>query len=124
MDRKYILTSLSYAVIGLSLGIYMAASQNHEQHVTHAHIMLVGFVVSFIYALLHKLWLNDIQSRLVNIQFYLHQAGSFVLFIGLFLLYGEFTALESIEPVLAFASILVFIGMITMLTIYLKSRNI
>lgn len=123
MDRKYILTSLSYAVLGLSLGIYMAASQNHEQHVTHAHIMLVGFVVSFIYALLHKLWLNDISSRLVNIQFYLHQAGSFVLFIGLFLLYGEFMALDTIEPVLAFASILVFIGMITMLTIYLKSGN-
>ncbi|MDH5710733.1 MAG: TonB-dependent receptor [Gammaproteobacteria bacterium] len=123
MDRKYILTSLSYAVLGLSLGIYMAASQNHEQHVTHAHIMLVGFVVSFIYALLHKLWLNNIHSRLANIQFYLHQLGSFVLFIGLFLLYGEFIALDTIEPVLAFASILVFIGMITMLMIYLKSKN-
>jgi len=124
MDRKYVLTSLSYAIVGLMLGIYMAASQNHNQHVTHAHIMLVGFVVSFIYALLHKLWLSDIGTRLASTQFYLHQAGSFVLFIGLFLFYGDFVALETIDPILGLASILVFAGMLLMLFMHLKSKKV
>lgn len=65
MDRKFVLTSLCYAVVGLVLGIFMAASKNIGQVVTHAHVLLVGFVVSFIYAaLLHKLWLNNSTSYL------------------------------------------------------------
>ena len=46
MDRKYVLTGLGYALLGLLLGIHMAATKNHGQLVTHAHIMLLGFVVS------------------------------------------------------------------------------
>ncbi len=74
MDRKYILSSLVYAVLGMTLGIYMAATKNHGEYVTHAHILLAGFVVSFIYGLCHKLWLNNSTSRLAQAQFYLHQA--------------------------------------------------
>lgn len=55
MDRKFILTAFGYAILGLALGIHMAASKDHGQFVTHAHIMLVGFVLSFIYGLCHKL---------------------------------------------------------------------
>ena len=55
MDRKFVLTGLGYAILGLLLGIYMAASKNHGQLVAHAHIILVGFVVSFVYGVCHKL---------------------------------------------------------------------
>ena len=75
MDRKFVLTSLVYAVIGMSLGIFMAATKDHGQMVSHAHIMLAGFVVTFIYALCHKLWLGNQISLLAKIQFYTHQIG-------------------------------------------------
>ncbi|WP_165312956.1 TonB-dependent receptor [Vibrio ziniensis] len=114
MDRKFILTAFGYAILGLALGIHMAASKNHGQFVTHAHIMLVGFVLSFIYGLCHKLWLNNSQTKLSILQFYIHQVGSVVLLIGLFLLYGQFVALEVLDPVLALASITVFVGVILM----------
>lgn len=114
MDRKFILTAFGYAILGLLLGLVMAASKDHSQHVTHAHIMLIGFVLSFIYALCHKLWLNNSTSKLAIIQFYLHQLGSIGVFIGLFLLYGQLVAVESIDPVLAFSSVLVFIALILM----------
>lgn len=48
------------------------------------------------------------------LQFYVHQCGLLVLLIGLFLLYGQFVALELIDPVLAIASITVFVGVILM----------
>lgn len=55
MDRKFIISALCYAILGMCLGIYMAKSGVHGHRVTHAHIMLAGFVVSFIYGLCHKL---------------------------------------------------------------------
>lgn len=57
LDRRFLLCGFAYAIAGMGLGIYMAASHNHALFVAHAHMLLLGFVVSFIYALIHKLWL-------------------------------------------------------------------
>ena len=107
MDKKFILTSFAYAIIGLALGIFMAASKNHGHLVTHAHILLIGFVVSFIYGLCHKLWLNNIVSKLSTAQFYIHQIGTLGVVIGLFLFYGKFAEMETVDPLLAVSSIAV-----------------
>ena len=122
MDRKFIISALSYAVIGMVLGIYMAASKDHGQFVTHAHIMLLGFVVSFIYGLCHKLWLNNIASKLAVAQFYIHQASVLVLVTGLFLLYGKFIDADAIEPFLATASMVALTGMILMFVLFANSK--
>lgn len=123
MDRKFVMTGLGYAILGMILGIIMAASKDHGQHVTHAHIMLLGFVVSFIYGLCHKLWLNNTTSRLSQIQFYLHQIGSVVLLIGLFLFYGGIVSLEVIDPVLAIASIVVLVAMVLMKVLFIQAMK-
>ena len=121
MDKKFVLTGLGYAIVGLALGIFMAASKDHGQLVTHAHIMLIGFVVSFIYGLCHKLWLNNSSSKLAVTQYYVHQVGTLVVLIGLFLYYGKFVSLEAIDPVLAISSIAVFAGMVMMKILFIKS---
>ena len=123
MDRKFVLTSLGYAIIGLALGIFMAASKDHGHLVTHAHIMLIGFVVSFIYGLCHKLWLNNTTSKLARSQYYIHQVGTIGIVIGLFLYYGKHVSLETIDPFLAPSSITVFIGMVLMKVLFIKSMK-
>ena len=123
MDRKFVMMGLGYAILGVALGIYMAASHNHGQLVTHAHIMLLGFVVSFIYGVCHKLWLNNLTSNLAKVQFYMHQAGTLLLTIGLFLLYGNHIAAEKIEPVLSAGSLVVFIALIMMKIMFIKSTK-
>ena len=123
MDRRFILTSLGYAIIGLALGIFMAASKDHGHLVTHAHIMLIGFVVSFIYGLCHKLWLNNLTSKLSLAQFYIHQAGTIGVVIGLFLYYGKFFSLETVDPLLAVSSIAVLVAMILMTLLFIKSTK-
>jgi len=123
MDRRFVLSAFGYAIIGLLLGIYMAASKDHGQLVTHAHIMLVGFVVSFIYGLCHKLWIDDSSSTLSRVQFYTHHAATVFLIIGLFLFYGNFVSLETIDPYLAVASIVVLIGLIMMTVILVQSKE-
>ncbi|TKB47300.1 TonB-dependent receptor [Ferrimonas sediminicola] len=114
MDRKFILTAFGYAILGLILGIFMAATKDKGQYVTHAHIMLVGFLLSFVYGLCHRLWLNNSTSTLARVQFYVHQLGAAVLLLGLFLFYGKFVTLETIDPVLASASVTVLIGVMLM----------
>ncbi len=123
MDRKFILTGLGYAILGMALGIFMAASKDHGHLVTHAHIMLLGFVVSFIYGLCHKLWLNNTTSKLAMLQFYTHQVGTVILVIGLFLLYGKFIKIETLDPILAAGSIVVLIAMIMMKILFIKSTR-
>jgi hypothetical protein len=46
LDRRFLIWALGYAAVGMSLGLYMAGSQNHGELVTHTHILLVGFVLS------------------------------------------------------------------------------
>ena len=122
MDRKFVAASFGYAIVGLLLGIYMAASHNHGQMVTHAHIMLVGFVVSFIYGVCHKLWLNNNDSGLGKTQFYLHHAGTLVMAVGLFLLYGGHAEPANVEPFLSVSSIAVVVALILMKVLFVKSK--
>ena len=120
MDRKYVLTAFGYLLLGLLLGIHMAASKVHTQFVTHAHIMLVGFVLSFIYALCHKLWIKP-EAKLLALQYYTHQIGTVVLLIGLFLLYGQFVSEQLLGPIMGIASFVVLVSAILMKVILIKS---
>lgn len=99
-DRKFLLCSLAYAIVGMCVGIYMAASKNHGQFVAHAHILLVGFVVSFIYGLIHRLWISAETVATAKVQFYLHQLSALVMAIGLLLFYGGLFQ-EPLDPILA-----------------------
>ena len=121
-DRKYLISALCYAIAGMCLGIFMAASHNHGQHVTHAHAMLVGFVVALIYGVIHKLWLPQKSSTLASAQFIVHQLGAILMVLGLFLLYGEFVPEAQIETLLKIASLAVLLGAVLMLTMVVKSR--
>ena len=121
MDRMFVISGMTYAVLGMLLGISMAVSKDHGQLVAHAHIMLVGFVVSFIYGLCHKLWLGNDTSKLAWAQFALHQLGAICLAVGLFLLYGNYIEIEKIDPVLGMGSNAVLLAMILMIVMFLKS---
>lgn len=120
-DRKYLIWALCYALAGMGLGIYMGESGNHAEFVAHAHIMLVGFVTSLIYAVIYRLWLPAPSRALAIIQFILHQAGSLVMFAGLLLLYGRMASEEQVGPLLGPATLAVILGVLLMLVMVLKT---
>lgn len=121
-DRIYLIWALCYAAAGMGLGIYMGVSHNHGQFVTHAHIMLVGFVTSLIYAVIHRLWLSAPSRALATIQFILHQAGALTMFAGLLLIYGHAASDDTIGPVMGSASIAVVLGTLVMLVMVLRAE--
>ncbi len=121
MDRKYLLSGVGYLLLGLLLGIHMASSKDHGQLVTHAHIMLVGFLLSVFYAICHRLWCEPGAFGPRNIQFILHQAGTLGLIVCLFLLYGGMVSGEMLGPILGVSSITVFIAAVMMKIDLVKS---
>lgn len=123
MARKYVLTALGYAVLGILLGVIMAASKNHVQMVTHAHILLVGFVISFVYGVCYQVWNLDNGSTLQKVQFYSHQTGTILMIAGLYMLYGGIMDPGVLDPILAIGSLLVLTGMIIMKIVYLKGSK-
>jgi len=122
-DRKFLMWSLGYAVVGIALGIFMAASRNHSQFDAHAHVLLVGFVMSFAYAVICRLWLAGKPSRLAGAQFVLHQAGATTMFLGLYSLHGGIAAEEQISPFLGIASIAVFVAALLMMFMVIKAKT-
>lgn len=122
MDKKYLLSAFGYLIVGLALGIYMAASKNHGQLVTHAHIMLLGFVVSFIYAVCIKLWLVN-SAKIVNLQYYIHQVGTAILLLCLFLMYGGFVSEKLLGPFLGLSSLAVFAAAVIMKVQVIKASK-
>ena len=121
LDRRFLVWALGYAAVGISLGLYMAASQNHGELVTHAHILLIGFVLSLVYGIIHKLWLDNPNRAVANTQFVLHQAAAVTVSVGLFLLYGGIVAESTLGPILGVASACVLLGMLLMLYMVLRS---
>ena len=121
MDKKFLMTAMGYAIVGLVLGIYMAASENHGQMVTHAHIMLLGFLVSFFYAVVHKLWLAEPPVKLATAQYWLHQVGTAGLVVGLYLLYGGHVPATTIGSAMAVFSVTALAGFVLMKVMVIKS---
>jgi hypothetical protein len=119
LERTYLLSGLGYGALGMSLGIHMAASHDHGQAITHAHLLLVGFLLSVIYALIHRLWLSAPPKVLARIQFAAHHLGVIMMVTGLFLLYGGHVPGDRIEPLLASSSIIVLIALILMIVLLL-----
>jgi len=117
------MTAFGYGILGLALGIYMAAIENHGQMVTHTHIMLVGFVVSFIYAVAHRSWLSDNSSGMPKTQYILHQVGTAGLVTGLYLLYGRHVEPATIGPILGIFSIIVLVAFIMMKVMLIKATR-
>ncbi|HEU4653646.1 MAG TPA: hypothetical protein VFS47_06645 [Steroidobacteraceae bacterium] len=101
------------------MGIYMAASKDHSQFVAHAHILLVGFVVSFIYGLIHKLWVSAENVAVAKVQFYLHQLSALLMGIGLLLLYGGIFQ-KAVDPILAISAFGVLISAVLMVYLVIK----
>lgn len=118
-DRKFLLCSLAYAVFGMGVGIYMAASKNHGFFIAHAHILLVGFVVSFIYSLIHKLWISAEGARTAAVQFYLHQFSALVMGVGLLLFYAGLYQ-ETLDPMLGLSAFGVLGAMLLMAYLVVK----
>jgi hypothetical protein len=99
--RLFFILAIAYAIAGMALGIHMAASHNHTQMPTHAHIMVAGWLMSAVFAFFYHLF-PEIGSRaMAKAHFWIQAVSGVVLVVSLFILLG---GNEQVEPVTALAS--------------------
>jgi hypothetical protein len=102
-------TAVIYAIIGMALGVHMAASHNHDQHVTHAHINLIGWVGFALFGLYYDRVRQAAQGLLARVHFWSAQIGYLVIIVGIWLIHDGVTAAE---PVAAIGSLITLASMI------------
>ncbi|MEE2566912.1 hypothetical protein [Hyphobacterium marinum] len=88
VDRLFLLLGLLWLLGGMALGEHMGRTQDHGQMPTHAHMMLVGGVLSILWAMIYRVWSVPL-GIIAWIHLIVHQAGAAVMIYALFGLYGE-----------------------------------
>ncbi len=116
--RNFFTMAVIYALVGMTLGLSMAMSQNHEQLPTHAHIMVLGWLMSAVFAFFYHLVPAARNSKLATIHFWLAAVSSVGMVVGLYILYG---GNPSIEPVLGISAIAYFAATVLFAFIALRA---
>ncbi|QMU56804.1 MAG: TonB-dependent receptor [Boseongicola sp.] len=101
-----------FLVIGLFIGMYMGGSGDHSLAASHAHINLLGFVLSVVFALTYKSFPAMAEGRLASIHFWAHAAGAVVLNVMLFLLLSDSISEAAMVPLAPISELLVLIGVL------------
>lgn len=122
VSRKYLIMGAVYLLVGILLGMYMGASEDHSLAPVHAHINLLGFTLMTIFGLAYHVLPQMAESPLAKAQFWLHQVGALVLLVGLFLLMSGRAAPGIPVPVLPAAEALVLLSIVCWLANLLRSR--
>ncbi len=116
--RNFFTMAVIYSLVGMTLGLSMAMSQDHAQLPTHAHIMVLGWVMSAVFAFFYHLVPTARASRLATVHFWLAAISSLGMFIGLFVLYGGNPA---IEPMLGVSAMAYFVATVLFAFIALRA---
>lgn len=109
LSVHFLRASVLYALAGMALGLHMAASHDHSQLATHAHLMLFGWVGMTIYAAVYKLWPYAAAGPLPKLHMLAAHLALIGLTVGLFIIYDGNVELG--DPIAAISSIVLFANM-------------
>jgi len=110
ISRNFMLLGTAFLIIGVVMGMYMGGSGDHSLAVSHAHINLLGFVLSAIFALTYKCYPEMAEARLASIHFWMHLVGAILLNLLLFLLLLQIISDAAMVPLAPISELLVLLG--------------
>jgi hypothetical protein len=108
----FLKAGLMYVVLGMFLGIGMAASHNHRMMPVHAHLNLVGWVSMAIFAMFYQLVPKAASMGLAKVHFWIANLGLLIMAPSIALVLsgvpeGEFGAIAG--SLITLGSFLLFI---------------
>lgn len=109
MSNWFLRLAVLYLVVGVALGLFMAASHDHSMHPVHAHLNLLGWVSLALFGLFYRAVPAAANSKLAKAHFWIYVPAHLVQMVLLAMLYRGRT---DIEPPLGVASILVGVGIL------------
>lgn len=112
ISRNFMLLGSAFLIIGIVIGMYMGGSGDHSLAVSHAHINLLGFVLSAVFALTYKVFPAMAAKRLANIHFWLHLVGAVMVNLLLFLMLAQIITEAAMVPLAPISELLVLLGVL------------
>ena len=123
VSRNFMLLGTAFLIIGLVIGMYMGGSGDHSLAASHAHINLLGFVLSVLFALTYRAYPVMTEGRLAGIHFWLHLAGAILLNLMLFLMLAQVISEAAMVPLAPISELLVLLGVLAFSWNVLKNAN-
>jgi hypothetical protein len=112
VSRNFLLLGSAFIIVGIAMGMYMGGSGDHSLAVSHAHINLLGFALSTIFALTYKAYPAMTNGRLASLHFWLHLVGAIMVNVLVFLLLSQRITEAGMVPIAPISEFLVFLGVI------------
>ena len=113
VSRNFLLVAVVYLLIGMVIGGYMGASDDHSLTPVHAHLNLLGFTLMALFAAIYKVFPSMAQAALARYHFWLHQAGTLVMMVMLYLLTKNMVAVgAAVGIVMTLTEAAVIIGIV------------
>jgi cbb3-type cytochrome oxidase subunit 1 len=109
-----------YLILGVSLGLFMAASHDHSMFPVHAHLNLLGWVSMSLFGLFYRAFPQAAQTGLAKAHFWIYVPAHFLQMVFLTLLFRGNT---QIEPILGVVSSLVGLAVLCFaITVWKSTR--
>lgn len=103
--RNFFILALVYVICGMLLGLKMGMSGDHLQMPTHAHTMVLGWLMSGFFAFFYHLFPDIGRSTLAMVHFWITAASGIILLVSLYFVIAGNT---TIEPVTGISSMVFF----------------
>ncbi|MCP8883859.1 hypothetical protein NIM87_10140 [Devosia sp. XJ19-1] len=121
LAQVYFRTAILFLIAGISIGIYMSMSGNHNVVGAHAHINLLGWVTSALFGTYLALNPAKANGTLPRLQYFIYVIGVIVMGASLYLMLDGNTAMV---PVVAGASLVAFAGVLLFaVIIFMPARS-
>jgi len=120
MSNWFFRLAVVYLMVGVSLGLFMAASHDHSMFPVHAHLNLLGWVSMSLFGLFYRSFPQATQTGLAKAHFWIYIPAHFMQMVLLALLYRGYTM---VEPALGAVSSLVGVAILCFaITVWKSTR--
>nr|WP_295890409.1 hypothetical protein [uncultured Devosia sp.] len=109
ISEYFFRSAILFLLVGISIGIHMSISQNHNVIGAHAHINLLGWVTSALFGGYYALNPAKAGGRLPMLQYVVFTTGVVIMGASLYLLLAGNVGMA---PVVAVASLITFAGVL------------
>ena len=112
VSRNFLVIGSLYILVGILIGTYMGATNDHALLPVHAHINLLGFTLMVIFGLVYRQFPDMAASGLATVHFWLYQVGTLVLLVMLVLLFTSRITEAAMVPLAPIAELAILLGVL------------
>lgn len=107
IDKWFVATGLLFALVGLYFAARMGESRDTSQMFTHAHLLVVGFLMSSAFGVIYRAWPELKSGWFAPVHYVAHTLGAALLSGALFLFAQGIGPMPSTPMVIAATVLLI-----------------